>query len=296
MEVNLLDQHRKTEHYAQKINELPAFPAVVSGIIRLIENPLTSMNRIEELMTKDQGLTLKTLRMANSAFYSIPGGAKTLNRAITHLGLESIKQIVLTSTVYELLSTKSNSKFDVGLYWKHSIYTGSVAGLLAQKFNLGKSSDVFICGLVHDMGKVLLNMVDAKSYAETVKLSEETGVHFDEAEKTLDTPRHTHIGMMVAKKWSLPAVIQCCINDHHTERLTTRESTVPEINSVVDAVWLANRMIENMMLDKNGKIQPYTYESEVLKRCEIELKDLEALQPEIEVAIASSESLLKTLS
>src|SRR5271154_6988978 len=96
-------EQQRLEFFLKKVDALPAFPGVVTEILRLVDNPLTSIDQIEKVMTTDAGLTVKTLKVANSAYYSIPGGAKTVRRALTYLGMASLKQMLLTTAVYDQL-------------------------------------------------------------------------------------------------------------------------------------------------------------------------------------------------
>ena len=83
--MNAIDQQKKINFYLQKIESIPSLPNIVLELIKIIDNPMSSTRQIENLIEKDQGMTLKILKLANSAYYSIPGGAKTLNRALTFL-------------------------------------------------------------------------------------------------------------------------------------------------------------------------------------------------------------------
>lgn len=291
----MLTEQQRKEFLLKKIDQLPSFPGVVSELARLIDNPLTALEAIEKILSTDTGLTIKTLRIANSAYYSIPGGAKTLRRAITYLGMGSLKQMVLTSAVFDQFKTPT-TQFDVAAFWKHSVCTAAVAELLARKLSLGTPSDVFICGLVHDMGKVLINMYDPELSRDILAISQAESIPYEDAEKKLFAPGHGYVGAMIAKKWNLAPTIQAAVLDHHNVNIVARFKSNPDVNKAVAAVYLANRLVGNASVPKDAQ-KPYSFENdEILKCLDVPSEALEKLAPDIEKTMASALSLYESLS
>jgi putative nucleotidyltransferase with HDIG domain len=288
-------EQQRIEFFLKKINELPAFPGVVAELLRLLGNPLSSSDQIERILSTDSALTLKTLRLANSAYYSVPGGAKTLKRAITYLGMSSLKQIVMTSAVFGQFEGQAVT-FDQDKFWKHSMCTAAVAEMLSRHFDLGNPQDAFIGGLVHDIGKLIYNIYDREEYTRIEFLAKFKSIAYEDAEKELSSVKHGIIGAMVAKTWNLPAPIQSAIRDHHSPGLATRLSTVPEVVEIVDAVYLANRIVANWSTPKEQEAGLKAFaQDEVLRRNEIKIEAFEKLGPQIEKALTSANALYQTL-
>lgn len=287
---------QKLEYFVKKIGELPAFPASVSQLIRLIEDPRTSMSKIEEVLLTDTSLTLKTLRMANTAYYAVPGGASTLRRAITFLGLETLKQLVMTSVVFDQLNKGGNSTFNKNEFWRHSVYTAAIAELIAKEFGLGNAHEVFICGLVHDIGKIVYDMYSPNEFGKILEFAISRSVPYEIAERDLSAPRHGEIGGLVAKKWNLPRTIQSAIEDHHKPGLQARLTQSEDINEAVDAVYLANRLIATGDFPQAAKGQPTWLDDDlVLKRIGKKPEDVEKLRPEIVKALNGANSLFQSI-
>lgn len=290
------DERKHLEIFLNKISEIPAFPAVASELLRVIDNPNVSTERVEKILSSDSALTVKTLKAANSAYYAIPGGAQTLRRAITALGFESIKRIVVSSALFNALDTKLNN-FDSDEFWMHSVSAAAIAELLSRQFGLGVPSQVYIGGLVHDIGKVVYAMFRNEEFGQICRTSKEKLITYEEAEKELNVPRHSFIGGMVARKWNLPKVVQHCIEDHHTPNLTLRSCPINEINAAVDAVYLANNIINKWKHLEELKL-PLSVgldQDPVFLRLQIKAKELDACDVLIRQCFLSAETLHKAL-
>ena len=144
----------------ERLNDLPTLPTVVQELNRIIADPMSTIKDVEEVMLQDQSLTTKVLTLANSAYYAIPGGVSNLSRAIGFLGFDTVHQLVIAASVFSTLKITGETSFDLIQFWKHSIGVAIVAESIAAKIGHKQSSDLFTCGLVHDMGKIAIAMLD----------------------------------------------------------------------------------------------------------------------------------------
>jgi len=284
------------ELFLRKIDALPAFPKVVSEVIRLLENPMTSIDKIESMLMTDTGLTIKTLKIANSAYYSIPGGAKTVKRAVTFLGISALKEMLITTAVFDQLKGPANGAFDEVAFWKHSFGTAALSNFLSKELGHGNPEEAFICGLVHDMGKVLFQMYDAPEFERVIFKMKEENLTYETSEKALSATKHSVIGSMMAKKWNLPLSVQSAINDHHNPNMGSRLTAIAEVNDLVNIVYLANRLEQNFSAAQLKKPAVYNLDSdEVVKRLNLKQEDFDKMAPAIEETLNSAESLFRTL-
>src|SRR5476651_2412480 len=104
-----------------RLDELPTLPTIVYELSRVINDPMSSTSEIEKIMANDQSLTTKVLKLANSAYYAIPGGVTSLQRAIAYIGFDAINQLVLSASIMKALDAKASANFEPMQFWKHSI-------------------------------------------------------------------------------------------------------------------------------------------------------------------------------
>lgn len=290
------DKQKKIEFYLQKIESVPSLPAVVTQIIKLIDNPMTSTGQIEDLMMRDQGISLKALRLANSAYYAVPGGAKTITRAITFLGFNSIKQLVLSSTVFDSFKKLDSPPiFSMIEFWKHSMGTAIVAEKIARYLKISSPEEVFMCGLCHDLGKPALLMIDKDSFLTICTAAKNKNITFYQSELESDVPLHTYLGHLLAKKWRLPDLMLYTIKDHHSVSPNLRSTTDPEINRIIDVVYIANQVVHYLNYGNSGYENKTEVNAEVLSRLGLKLSESEEWLAIVREAILHADSMVHDL-
>jgi putative nucleotidyltransferase with HDIG domain len=199
-------------------------------------------------------LTAKVLKLVNSAYYAIPGGVSNLGRAIAYIGFDTVHQLVLSSSIISSLKTSDgqNSAFKVNEFWKHSVGVAIGAETIAKMLGHRNPSDLFTCGLVHDIGKVALILVGADQLQEVMRIAEDKKLTFIEAETELQFLTHSEIGKILLEKWRLPQMIQLVVKYHHKNELTSRVGVAADINFNIDVVLLANLLMHGFKFGDSG--------------------------------------------
>jgi HD-like signal output (HDOD) protein len=141
----------------QTIIQLPALPTVAMEVVEMVDNPKTSASRLGKVISTDQALTAKVLKIANSPFYGFPRKISTIDFAIIVLGYDALKEIVISISLVSSLQKKSDQYFDAKGFWDHSIASGVLARRLARDLDYRVSGEVFVGGLLHDMGISVLH-------------------------------------------------------------------------------------------------------------------------------------------
>ncbi len=204
------------EQRLSRIKGVSPLPVVAANVIRLTQNPRSSALEIGNAIARDQALTSKVLRIANSAFYGFPRKITTVNYAIVVLGFVNIRNIVLSASLGDLLAPGSeNPFFDREAFWKHSLACGIASKLLAVRLGLKNTDEAFIWGLLHDFGKVVMDTYLHDEFSAAVKTAAEKGMLLREAEESVLGFDHTLVGSMVAEKWNLPPALIRAIRFHH---------------------------------------------------------------------------------
>ncbi len=282
-----------------KLDELPTLPAVVYELGRVINDPMASTSDVEKIMANDQSLTAKVLRLANSAYYAIPGGVTSLQRAIAYIGYDTINQLALSASIIKSLDSKQETvgeaAFNVREFWKHSLAVAMTSEVIAKQVGYKTPSDLFTCGLVHDMGKIALLIVAKEQFFATINYARENKLGMTEAEETLDYARHTHIGFELALKWRLPYAIQVSIGNHHQKDPALRNGLSQEANLIVDVVFLSNLLVHALQFGNSGHRKVFGLPRDVLDRLSITEEILRELLLRIKEKIQSAEAFLKII-
>ncbi|MCL2029133.1 MAG: HDOD domain-containing protein [Deltaproteobacteria bacterium] len=215
----------------RRIKNLPTIPGVVAKISRMVENPETSAAAIGRLITQDQVLSAKVLRMANSAFFGMSRKISSIPQALMILGFDVVKGLVLTSSVFDMIQ-----KSMAGL-WEHSIGCASAAGAVAETLGRDDAEEVLVAGLLHDLGKVVLAL-NLPDDLQLIRDKTSSGrIFFHEAEAAVLNFHHGEIGQWLAEHWNLPDNLAEPMRLHHHPE---RAVICPEVTAIVH---IANSII-----------------------------------------------------
>jgi len=201
---------------AGKISGLPTLPTVVAKMIELVDNPKTSTRTLAKLISHDQSLTARILKLANSAYYGFSREISTVDTAIVVMGYSAVKEMGLSLSVYDTFkNVGSIHSFDVNRYWEHSVAVGVAARFLARKFRVGDPGEIFVAGLLHDIGKMILLQYMQEDFNLVVDTMIAENIPYVTAEEKILGITHGEIGYILAKRWHLPDCITACIYAHH---------------------------------------------------------------------------------
>ena len=145
------------------VNALPALPVVMFQALRVTEDPSSTVKELDDVICQDLSLAANVLRLANSAFYNYPRRITTIYDAIGVLGFNAIRDLVFMVSAHKMLHERSIAGIDI---WRHSMACATHARAITQKCHFQDSSQAFIAGLLHDVGKVVLSDYLRSSYEE----------------------------------------------------------------------------------------------------------------------------------
>jgi HD-like signal output (HDOD) protein len=135
----------------EKLGQLPTLPQVVQKIVSMIDRPETSAEALGRLIEKDQVLSAKVLQLANSPFYGFPARIASVSHAVVVLGLNVVKGLTLGATVFDMMKAAGMDEL-----WRHSLGVAMVAHVLAIRIGQKNPEELFVAGLLHDLGKVVM--------------------------------------------------------------------------------------------------------------------------------------------
>ncbi len=202
----------------QGAGRLLAMPRVVGEVIRLLDDPNSRQTDIARVLEQDPALVALLLRLANSAAFAPARTVDSVERAIMLLGREPLRRLVIASAVTQATDRLPRQEMlPLELFWRHSSYCALIARLLAERVEPSLSGAVFLGGLLHDLGQLLLftQAPQTEHRAFLDSLAEIDHLSPVEAERALLGFDHAELGGALAEHWGLPAGLVACIRYHH---------------------------------------------------------------------------------
>ncbi len=225
---------------------IPTIPEVVQRVATLVEDLESGTSEIGQVIAEDAPLAAKVLRIANSAYYGLSGGCVSTEQASTILGVRVLRNIVTqVAVIQQFQHLQTVDGFDVGALWRHAILTGHMCSFLAKKCRrpIGQApEELYVCGLLHDVGKVVMLDGLKENYVSMAREAAETGLPLFAAEKRRFGFNHTDVGAVVASRWGLPQSISLAIQYHHGPREKIATSSVVAI--VANANLFVHHIVE----------------------------------------------------
>lgn len=187
---------------------LPTLPGIISKLNALSENDKTSVQEMARLVSSDQVLSARILKLANSPSYGFYR-VSTISNAMILLGVNVVKSLALSSSIFEIMEKNS-----IGL-WEHSLSAGVAANIISRRLKLPDCEEISTAALLHDIGKVIIRINFGDDYGRLLELIEEKKITMLEAEKALLGIDHAEVGAWLAKSWHLPDKLVEPIAFHH---------------------------------------------------------------------------------
>ena len=207
----------KLRRRLETMTRIPTIPYVISQVLAAVDNENLSASALAKMIERDQTLTMRVLTVANSPFYGFSRRISTIDLAIVILGLNTIKEIVMSLAIQKFFTNVGKTLFDVKGFWKYSVLCGAAGRVLARKMEYKLAGEAFVAGLVHDIGILILIQYFASDFAEIRKKQRNNGMTFVEAENAVLHCTHADIGAWLARKWKLPENIEQAVLFHHLD-------------------------------------------------------------------------------
>lgn len=211
------------------VGDLPPLPQVASKAITLVEDPDTTAGQLTDLLSSDPALAARVLKIANSAMFSRQREITTLNQAIMVIGFKALKGIIVAATLRQL--NRQHGAVEKML-WQNSMCTAMGAHIVTKHFKKRYVDEIFLLGLLHDLGKLVLVRQTADDYKTVLSMTKQGRV-FYEAEQEVLGFAHPLIGALVAKKWNFSAETCQIILHHHDPLEVPFENEMVEKTAIV---------------------------------------------------------------
>ncbi len=263
---------KSVDEILERVGEIPPLPGTATKLIMVLNDPSATMNDIVEVIRYDQAIVSQILRLCNSAYYGLSRQVQSLEDAIRFLGTMRVFQLTMAVHSNALLAGQQRGYgLDPGVLWRHSVGVALGSSLFARRIELGTANLAFTIGLLHDIGKLVLNECVADEFAEIVRRVNEDGLSFTEAEVQVLGVSHEEIGGRIAERWSLPDPIVRGIRYHHDPQ----ELEPPD--PLVDVVYLADSTCLLFGVGTGLDGLSYRARPEVLARHHLGEQDIETI-------------------
>jgi len=201
----------------REISHIATLPEVTMKIIKLVEDPDSTAQDLNSIITNDPALGARILKVVNSAFYGLPGQIGSINRAIVLLGLNAVKNIAIAASLAKLFrGGKICPSFDARDLWNQSLATATATRLLAQQIGLGLPDEAFLAGLIHDIGIMVEIQARRNKFVEVMAhLADHPDQTLRQAETDILGANHEQFGAALCKLWKFPASFACVAGFHH---------------------------------------------------------------------------------
>jgi len=280
-------EHINLENRLAKIIDLPTLSVVANNIIQITQSPKSSALEVGRYISQDQALVSRILRIANSTFYGFPGKITTIPHAVVILGFTNIRNLVLTASISKMFSSKGgDGDFDREGFWKHSVACGVTSKLIAKRLGLKNLEEVFIWGLLHDVGKLVLDTYFNEEFTRVVCLVKEKEILVRDAEQELLGFDHAAVGANVADRWNLPPALIKVIRFHHNP------TQANESMRMVTIVHLADVLCRAIGIGNGGDSKIPCINEESWKLFRLNKRTIKRLFSEMEREIANAKALL----
>ncbi len=202
--------------WLKNVKDLPTLPAIAFQVLELMDNPSASAAQMGRIISADQGLTMRVLQVANSAFFGFPRRIGTINLAVVVLGFDTLMSLVVSLCLNDSMSRwKRKITFDYVEYWKHCVFTGIAARMLARQSGYRIPGEAFVSGVIHDIGKVILSRYFPGHFEQILKRAQSDNQPLHRVERELIRTNHGEIGGWLADLWNLPVHIVEAVTYHH---------------------------------------------------------------------------------
>lgn len=278
-------------------NDLPSLPAVAVQVLELTQAENVDLNKIADVISRDPALTGRILRTVNSSFYGRARNVGTISQAIVVLGVQSVKTLVLGFSLVTSVAGKKLKGFEHSAYWKHSLFTATAARMIAQRVGIVQVEEVFLAGLLADVGMLVLDRLMGDAYGPVARRS-----HFElaAAEQAAFGTTHGEVSGHLAINWKLPPLLTTPIACHHD----TAAVTEPALRRLAEIVSAASRCADVFtdpqagaaIADVRGHMKAFNLESNIgdalMGELQVKAKEIAKL---FDINIGESESFEKVL-
>lgn len=216
------DLPRRPADMVRRSAQVASPPVVYQRLMEVINHPRSGAGDVARVVRDDPGLTARLLRVVNSAFYAFPRPIETVSQAVTVVGTAQIRDLALATSVMTMFTGIPRDLADMDSFWRHSLACGVGARALATIRRESNVERMFLAGLLHDLGRLILFMHEGDRCRSLLEQAQSTGELLYVLEKKDFGFDHGQVGGALLELWNLPRSLQEAVEYHHRPRQASR--------------------------------------------------------------------------
>jgi len=272
-----MDRAKAKNIIIDKVRDLPTLPDMINKVLALVGDENTSAKELGTLVSHDQSIASKLLKVANSAYYGFMREIATAQHAIVILGFKEVKSLVLGIAVFDTLKqAESDTSLAKEEFWMHSMGSALAGQLICKRVEGADPETTFTASLLHDVGKLVLDVFFTYEYAKVLEKVRLNGAGMVEAEEEVMGFSHADVGGWLAERWKLPPVLTSPISFHHQV-----EKAGKDYLQMTSIVHLADILCKRAQIGNSGDNKIPAYQRAAQKHLTLQENDLDALIEEL---------------
>jgi putative nucleotidyltransferase with HDIG domain len=254
------------EKVKNSIDSMPSLSPVVHKISEIANDVRASAQDLTDIIQLDPVLTAKVIRMVNSAYFGLPQEVKSLKQAVVLLGINTIKNVAISSAFLGKSYLKGSDVLDGEDFWKHSLGVAVASKMVAKRLGIEDKflEEYFIAGLIHDIGKILMNNFFPDEMKKILEISSRKNIQITEIEKSVLGLSHEEIGIAIGKKWKFETSLLYAVGRHHQPVLQGSAALFSMVVGVADT------FVKILKVGFSGNYRITPIDTEVWKVLELE--------------------------
>ncbi|MGH2633491.1 MAG: HDOD domain-containing protein [Tepidiformaceae bacterium] len=230
-----MEGRNRVRSIVNRTTELTPLKSVATRAIALAEDERSAAMDLATVISSDQALTAKLLKLSNSAYYGYARRIGNVREAVILLGMRTVRSVAISSGIIDAFTVVSrDNKFDLDLFWAHSVTVGLVAEVIARETRIARPEDAFTAGVLHDVGKLAMMLCEPAAFSEVVDLVTAEGMRYHDAELAVYGIGHEHVGSRLAQRWKFPDPLVDAIRWHHPEKPPSNLETLNDVVATAD--------------------------------------------------------------
>lgn len=241
-------------------DSLPTLPTVASKLVTMTAKEETTISDIANVISKDVSLSAKLLKVANSSFYSFPTKIGSINQAVSVMGTNAVRSLVLSFSFLNIRPNNRDDIFNYDRFWEKSLAAAVAAKLITADFKHIEAEEIFIAGLLQNIGEMIVARAFPQEYERVLERIEQGQLSVPAAEKEVLGTDHTIIGYAITKNWKFPAYLIDPIRYHHHPEAYKKNDA--NLKLALDAIHLSDLIVNILYAQR-----PETFHRQFKEKC-----------------------------
>ncbi len=260
---------KQVRQAVSKINQLPSLPDLYQKICQVAQSDQAGTKEAVDIIVQDVAMSAKVLQLVNSSYFGIARELSSISQAISLLGMETLKSLVLSIGIFTDNPIVNINNFSISRLMHHSVACGALARkiILHELDDLELAEHAFIAGLLHDLGKILLASEIPELFDKNVQIANQEAVTIAKAEHDSEGYTHADVSGYLIGLWKLPMPVVEAVTFHHSPEMLTSNSIEPAL-----AVYAANIIVQEQSPGESGNPSVPSFDRSLMKKMDLQNK------------------------